>query len=387
VHGVGYMSYYFDNAATTFPKPEIVYSYMDSFYRQQGGNSGRGQYKLAAIASKMISETRGSLQTLLQCKNKDVVFTPSATIALNMVIQGMMSDVIQTVYITPFEHNAVTRVLHHFEKKNQIVVKQLEVTKTCTYDLNLIQIQFEKLKPDMVIVSHASNVCGLVAPVLEIFNIAKKYDAITITDIAQTAGLLPLNTGNELIDFATFAGHKTLYGPFGIGGFVKKKNCNPLPILFGGTGIESANQDMPETIPVKYEPGSQNSIATAGLYAALKWFTQNQDIIRKKENTNHKRLIELLKQYDFIHIVGPKDRSNCIGVVSCVFDNYSADNIGDVLDEFEIAVRTGLDCSPLAHKFLGTFPAGTVRFSAGYFTNDVDFEKLKGAFEYIRKNR
>jgi cysteine desulfurase family protein len=381
------MSYYFDNAATTFPKPECVYSYMDTFYREQGGNSGRGQYKLAAAAGKMISETRSSLQILLQCNDKDVIFTPSATIALNMVIQGVMSDTIRTVYITPFEHNAVTRVLYHFAKYQQIVINQLTVTKNFTYDLDSIQAQFEKSKPDMVIISQASNVCGLIAPVLEIFNLAKKYDAVTITDMAQTAGLVPLDVGSELIDFAVFAGHKTLYGPFGIGGFVKKSDCSPRPILFGGTGVESANQNMPEKLPAKYEPGSQNSMAVAGLHAALVWFIQNQNDIRKKENTNHKHLIDLLRQYDFIHIVGPKDRSGCIGVVSCVFDDYSADNIGDVLDGFEIAVRTGLDCSPLAHTFLGTFPAGTVRFSVGYFTKDDDFAKLNEALKYIKENR
>ena len=124
------MSFYFDNAATTFPKPECVYDFMDSFYREHGGNAGRGQYKLAAAASKMISETRGFIQKILCCANKDVIFAPSATVALNMVIQGLIADdKKKTVYISPFEHNSVTRVLHHFEKSGKIRGRQLFVSK------------------------------------------------------------------------------------------------------------------------------------------------------------------------------------------------------------------------------------------------------------------
>jgi cysteine desulfurase family protein len=360
---------------------------MDSFYRSQGGNSGRGQYKLAAEASRIISETRDRIKQLLNCKNKEILFTPSATIALNMIIQGVMSDDIQTVYITPFEHNAVTRVLHHFEKSKKIQVIQLQVADDFSFDFNKITKQFEINAPDIVIASHASNVIGLVAPVLGLFKLAKIYHAITIVDMAQTAGLVSLDVGNELIDFAVFAGHKTLYGPFGVGGFAKKTDFNLRPILFGGTGVESANQDMPESTPSRYEPGSQNSIAIAGLYASLGWFIENESSIRIREEINHQRLLALLRLYDFIHIVGPIDRSNCIGVVSCTFDGYSAENIGDVLDEFEIAVRTGLHCAPTAHKFIGTFPAGTIRFSVGYFTSDNDFEQLMKALEYIKENK
>lgn len=406
------MSFYFDNAATTFPKPECVYKFMDSFYREHGGNAGRGQYKLAAAASKMISETRGFVQKILCCPNKDVIFAPSATIALNMVIQGLIvgfaenghnfaslvpSDNrlndrnIPVVYISPFEHNSVTRVLHHFEKSGKIRVRQLFVSPDFEYDMKKINAQFAELPPDIVIVSHASNVIGLVAPVLEIFAVAKKFGAVTVTDMAQTAGLIPLNVGSELVDFAVFAGHKTLYGPFGIGGFVKNRNIALEPVLFGGTGVDSANQEMPENIPSRYEMGSQNLCAVAGLHAAAEWFLQNQEKIRAAEEKNHQRLLEILRQYDFVKIAGPADRfsekTKCIGVVSTLFDGYSAEDIGNVFDEMEIAVRTGLQCSPLTHKFLGTFPAGTVRFSVGYFTSEEDFCALEKAMGYIEANR
>lgn len=386
------MSFYFDNAATTFPKPECVYAFMDSFYREHGGNAGRGQYKLAAESSKIIFETRGFIQKILCSPNKDVIFAPSATVALNMVIQGLLADEKKkTVYISSFEHNSVTRVLHHFEKRGKICVRQLFVSPDFEYDIEKINAQFAEIPPDIVIVSHASNVIGLVAPVLEIFAAAKKYGAHTVTDMAQTAGLVPLDVASDLVDFAVFAGHKTLYGPFGIGGFAKSCNVALEPVLFGGTGVDSANQEMPENIPGRYEMGSQNICAVAGLHAAAQWFLQNQDEIRAAEEKNHRRLLEILRQYDFVKIAGPADRfsekTKCIGVVSTVFDGYAAEDIGNVFDEMEIAVRTGLQCSPLAHKFLGTFPAGTVRFSVGYFTGEEDFCALEKAMGYIEENR
>lgn len=386
------MSFYFDNAATTFPKPECVYAFMDSFFRKHGGNAGRGQYKLAAESSKIIFETRGFIQKILCTPNKDVIFAPSATVALNMVIQGLLADEKKkTVYISPFEHNSVTRVLHHFEKVGKICVRQLFVSPDFEYDIEKINAQFAELPPDIVILSHASNVIGLVAPVLEIFAAAKKYGALTVTDMAQTAGLVPLDVASDLVDFAVFAGHKTLYGPFGIGGFAKSRNVALEPVLFGGTGVDSANQEMPENIPGRYEMGSQNICAVAGLHVAAQWFLQNQDEIRAAEEKNHRRLLEILRQYDFVKIAGPADRfsekTKCIGVVSTVFDGYAAEDIGNVFDEMEIAVRTGLQCSPLAHKFLGTFPAGTVRFSVGYFTGEEDFCALEKAMEYIEENR
>lgn len=386
------MSFYFDNAATTFPKPECVYAFMDSFFRKHGGNAGRGQYKLAAESSKIIFETRGFIQKILCSPNKDVIFAPSATVALNMVIQGLLADEKKkTVYISPFEHNSVTRVLHHFEKVGKICVRRLFVSPDFEYDMEKINAQFAEIPPDIVIVSHASNVIGLVAPVLEIFAAAKKYGALTVTDMAQTAGLVPLDVASDLVDFAVFAGHKTLYGPFGIGGFAKSRNVALEPVLFGGTGVDSANQEMPENIPSRYEMGSQNICAVAGLHAAAQWFLQNQSEIRAIEEKNHYRLLEILRQYDFVKIAGPADRfsekTKCIGVVSTLFDGYSAEDIGNVFDEREIAVRTGLQCSPLAHKFLGTFPAGTVRFSVGYFTSEKDFCALEKAMRYIAENR
>mgnify|MGYP003300503136 CR=1 FL=1 len=159
---------YLDNAATTFPKPEEVYSFMDRFYRECGASVGRGHYSLSKSTAQMVAETRALIQDLLHCPAKQVVFTPNATIALNMIIQGVISTGVKNVYISPFEHNAVTRTLHHYEKSGQISVFQLSVSPKMNYDLERIKYQFDAVKPDFVIVSHASNVCGLIAPVEKI---------------------------------------------------------------------------------------------------------------------------------------------------------------------------------------------------------------------------
>lgn len=378
---------YFDNAATTFPKPEEVYSFMDQFYRECGVNVGRGQHKLATRASALVSDTRAGLLELFHCSNKKVVFTHTATEALNTILRGIQVVEGCTVYISPFEHNAVTRVLYQMQKDTHIEVEQLSVLrKTIQYDLNRIKKQFTSKAPSVVIVSHASNVCGVVAPIQEICALAKQHHAVTVIDMCQTAGLVDTDLSSSNIDFAVFAGHKTLYGPFGVAGYICAETAKFSPLLFGGTGVDSANQELPGSIPERYEVASPNIQAISGLYAALQWIKKTgiADIYRQ-EQANHHKLLELLRKYDNIQIIAP-DESDGIGVVSCVFDGYSSDNIGNVLSEKDIAVRTGLHCAPYAHRFLETFPAGTVRFSVSYFNTDEDFEQLAAALDYIAEN-
>lgn len=378
---------YFDNAATTYPKPEYVYTYMDQYYRANGANAGRGKYSKAVNAGNLIADTRKQIQNLLHCPAKQVIFTPTATIALNMIIQGLMGYKKQTVYITPFEHNAVTRILYHFKEKKEIDVQILSVTAKLEYDFEAIRQQFEYNRPDIVIISHASNVCGIIAPVEKLSILAKKFGAIVVIDMAQTAGLIDTNIGLETIDFAVFAGHKTLYGPTGISGFVMNPSIKLTPILFGGTGFESANPNMPESIPERFEAGTINIMGVAGLNAALQWIKEKSIFtIKECEEKNRCRLIELLSQYSFVKTVGIVEDRTYVGVVSVIIDGISSDSAGSVFDRLGIAVRTGLQCAPLAHKFLGTYPAGTIRFSVGYFTSNQDFEELEQSLDYIKDN-
>ena len=378
---------YFDNAATTYPKPEIVYYQMDKFYRLFGANAGRGDYRLAQSAGQLIDETRVLIQKVLNCPSKQVIFAPTATIALNMIIQGLIRMGVSTVYISPFEHNAVTRVLHSFEKENQIKVFELTVTKDMEYDLKRIRYQFEESKPDVVIVSHASNVFGLIAPVEDIFCLAKEQGAYTVSDMSQTAGLVDCNVGSVDFDFAVFAGHKTLYGPSGISGFVMKPDIKLPSILYGGTGTESANQDMPESLPERFEMGTLNISGMAGLNAALKWNLETgMAAIVEREYENREKLKKLLQGYGWVRIVGDNAEKRYVGIISCLIEGISSDSAGCIFSEHGVAVRTGLHCAPLAHKFMNTFPAGTIRFSVGYFTSEKDFKELKDVLDFIDDN-
>ena len=378
---------YFDNAATTFPKPETVYQSMDQFQRQTGGSFGRGNYEFSNSAKGMVDDTRKAIKQLLHCPAKQVVFEPSATISLNIIIQGIIQKGARIIYISPFEHNAVTRTLHHYKKRGQIKVEELAVDQKLNYDIQRIRFQFETTPPDFVIVSHASNVIGLVAPVEEIFSLAKEFHAITLLDMAQTAGLVDLDIGKEIFDFAVFAGHKTLLGPTGISGFVMKTGIALEPVFFGGTGFDSANQDMPTSLPERFEFGTMNSVGIAGLNASVKWILQQGvDALAAAEAENRNKLLTLLKEYDYISIIGDIDGRDYVGIVSCVMDDISSDVAGQLFSERNIAVRTGLHCAPNAHKFLKTFPAGTIRFSVNSFTTDEDFAVLREALEDINDN-
>ena len=378
---------YFDNAATTYPKPECVYEYMDEFYRNNGGNAGRGKYGLAQNAGKLIADTRIRIQEILHCPTKQVVFEATATIAINIIIQGLIKKGVRNVFISPFEHNAVTRTLSNYSKENLITVSELAVNESFEYDLEKIRYQFDEKKPDMVIVSHASNVFGLIAPVEDIFTLAKKYKSYTVVDMAQTAGLVDCNVGLDIFDFAVFAGHKTLLGPTGISGFVMKAEIDLPVVIFGGTGYESANQDMPQSLPERFEMGTLNISGIAGLNASLRWISDmTVERLYEQEKSKRKQLIDLLKNYDFIRIVGNEENRKYVGIVSCLIEGISSDSAGTIFNELGISVRTGLQCAPLAHKYLGTFPAGTIRFSVNFFTNEVDFNELKRALDYIEEN-
>ncbi len=378
---------YFDNAATTYPKPECVYSFMDDFYRHNGGNAGRGDYELAQTAGSLIADTRKRIQSLLHCQGKQVVFEPTATIAINIIVQGLVKMGVRNIYISPFEHNAVTRTLHSFGTKNGIIVNTLSVQDNLQYDMKKIRYQFDEKKPDLVIVSHASSVIGLIAPIEEIFSLAKHYDAFTMVDMSQTAGLVNCNVGLDSIDFAVFAGHKTLLGPTGISGFVMKPDINLPSVIYGGTGYESANQDMPQSLPERFEMGTLNIVGVAGLYAALGWIEKKSvEKLYAEEKEKRKKLIEILNKYNFIKLVGINTECKYVGIVSCLIDGISSDSAGTIFNEHGIAVRTGLQCAPSAHQFLGTFPAGTIRFSVNSFTDAEDFDELIRVLDYIEDN-
>ena len=382
------MTAYFDNAATTFPKPDCVYEQADRVFRSFGVNTGRGDYGLATEAAKVTAECKDLLRKLLCCPGKGIAFTASATDALNRIIGGLGLSGGAAVYVSPFEHNAVTRILHSLEKAGAVSIRILPFDRsTLLLDEAEMNRLFESNPPELVVMTHASNVCGAILPVEDVFLAAKAYGAVTVVDMSQTAGLVPLNVGLETVDFAVFAGHKTLFGPFGIGGFVYSLAGPPLsPVVFGGNGINSVEQDMPADMESMIEVGSQNCYAIAGLRAACAWLLESGGSASRREQELAVRLLDTIRSHGNVHVVADKMACPRTGVVSVLFDGYSPSEMGSVLGDLGVAVRAGLHCAPYAHRFLGTLPAGTVRFSTSLLTTDDDFAKLEQALDFIELN-
>ena len=376
---------YFDNAATTFPKPSVVYDYADSFYRNSGGNIGRGGNALAVAAGEIAKAAKSNLKKLYGCPADEVIFTASATDALNRILLGLNLAKDDVVYCTPFEHNAVTRPLFHLAETAGIKIEVLPFdAETFMPRYEEIEEAFTAKAPRLVVMTHASNVCGAVVPVETIVRMAKAYGATTVIDMSQTAGLLSLQLSSDLFDFAVFAGHKTLYGPFGIGGFICKRGAKLRPVFFGGNGINSVEQRLPENIVQMEEIGSQNTYAIAGLKASTDWLLeQGLEAIRKIEMENRDRLLECLRAAESCSLIGEGMECERIGVVSALFDGYSPDEGEMVLGRCGVAVRSGIQCAPYAHRFLGTLPAGTIRFSVSALTGDPEFDALERALDAI----
>ena len=289
---------YLDNAATTFPKPEEVYQAVDYTQRNIAVNVGRGSYKVASDAMKQVDETRYLMAELLGVETpNNVVFTPSATIAANQIIMGLEWDEYKTVYITPFEHNAIARPLHLMKERYNFEIVLLPFdSQTQEFDREEAENLFSQNPPDYVFVNHISNVTGAIVPIEAITELAKQHDAIVVVDASQSAGLKPLNMKKSNIDYVVFAGHKNLYASWGIGGFVSAYTSRFATVLAGGTGSDSLNLNMASDSPVGFEVGSANIIAISSLNASLKWLKATGiSVIADKKAQLMERLIQGLR--------------------------------------------------------------------------------------------
>ena len=372
---------YLDNAATTFPKPEEVYLAMDEANRTYAVNAGRGSYRVAQYASKVIDDTRNEILKLVHGdKGTSVVLVPSVTIALNQILHGLSFVSGDIVYVSPYEHNAEAQTLNLISKRKGIVIKELPINEeTMELDLDRVRYQFSREQPKCVCVTHVSNVTGYILPIADLLNEAKNYDAITILDASQSLGLLEVNVKKIKADFIAFAGHKTLYGPLGVAGFIINSGVVLDEFIVGGTGSDSLNLNMPQSIPNKYEAASSNIVAIAGLNAALKWININDIYEHEKYLTDY--LVDKLKGISNIKLYLPDCKHAHISIVSFNIDGYKADDLGLVLDQdFDIAVRTGYHCAPYIHKYLqDEYALGTVRVGIGFFNSEKDIDILINA--------
>lgn len=380
---------YLDNAATSYPKSELVYQKMDEVLRNYSVNAGRGSYKRAKEADYIIRDTRMKIQKLLgvaSCEN--VIFAPSATIAANEVIKGISWQEGDIVFVSPYEHNAVMRTLEEIRVTKQIQIHILPTLKD-SFELDITgsldEIQMNP--PKLVCMTQISNVTGYILPISEIGRGAKKAGSLVLVDGAQGFGILPTDLSQGAIDFYLFAGHKSVGGPFGIGGYVNVTDYPLYPFLHGGNGSDSRNLSLPDDGILRYEVGSPDIVAIAGLGAAI---DEIQDL--EKDCQYEQNLVSYFRDRIF-NIDGvvlfpnkiPKQATNYLGMTSFALEGFTAEEVGKILDEeFDIAVRTGYHCAPLVHDRIGSLDyGGTVRVSVGRHSTKSDINALVEALEEI----
>ena len=367
---------YMDNACTSFPKAEGVSDAVKYYLDKVCANAGRGSYERATEAGMTVLETREKLASMFGCSDpKRVIFTPGNTAALNMVIQGLVKKG-DKVLVTSMEHNAVIRPL---------VMIGAEILRIPA-DGEGVSIA-EKL-PDgyseakLCVLTHASNICGSIQPVAEIAEKLKPYRIPVAVDTAQTAGHFAFTMEDLGADILCMPAHKGLRGPQGLGALILSERMAELlpPFMAGGTGSVSHSYDMPPFLPDRFESGTLNLPGIYGFRAALDHCSlQNR---RQAEKRQIRYFLDGLRDIPGIRVPGPDDEEKRVGVISVDFlrrDN--ADVAFQLEEEYGILVRCGLHCAPDAHKTLGTFPEGTVRFSFSEYTTE---EEMETALKAIR---
>ncbi len=373
---------YLDNAATTYPKPEEVYVALDKANRN-AFNTGRGSYKCARAASEIKESVRNKILKLNNLKNGKVIYTNSATVSLNELIFGIDLKENDYVYISPFEHNSIIRPLEELRKRIKINIEIIPFDKeTWNPDFDKINDMFAIHHPSAIFLSQISNVTGYILPYENIFKLSEKYNSINILDASQGYGIVHINN-YENINYIVFAGHKSLYASFGIAGYIKLKNDKLKQNIFGGTGSDTMNPNMPNTVPEGYEAGSPNIVSICGLNASIDWLNSTDIYKHEKELTDY--LIEKIKDIKKVKLFIPNNYENIFGIVSIGIKDYSSDDVGSILDdEYNICVRTGYHCAPLIHDFIESlWYNGTVRISLNYFNTKDDIDLLIKALKSL----
>jgi len=374
---------YFDNAATSWPKPEPVYQAVDQCLRSVSGNPGRGFSEGARNAASILYETREELADLFGISNpSQVVFTHNATDALNIALFGTINSG-DCIITTSMEHNAVARPLKYLES---IGVKVVRIPADEAGRIHLDCLEQAAAKGvKAIVLSHASNVTGTIMPLEAIGEIAKKHQAVLIVDAAQTAGLESIDVVKMNIGLLAFSGHKGLFGPQGTGGLYIREKLAVKPMRYGGTGSLSESEQQPGFLPDSLESGTLNTPGIAGLLAGLRFIRKTgRDIIRQKEIKLAAHLIEGLKKIPRVKVYGPANQQDRTAVISFTIANLDSSHVAYELDrDFGIACRGGLHCAPWAHKTIGTIGSGTIRFSPGFFNHEDETAAALKAVQII----
>lgn len=359
---------YLDHGSTSFPKAPGVGQAMMDLLVDGGFNIGRGGYESAYSLAERVIGVRQQIRDFFGFEtDSNVVFTPNVTYSLNVLIGGLLKAGDHVITST-MEHNAVARPLEAMKRRG-VTVSYAQADDVGSIEPEVIEAL---IRPNTraIVLLHGSNVCGTLLPITEIGEICKRRGVLFAVDTAQTAGVVPIDMKKMGIDALAFTGHKGLLGPQGIGGLLlcEEIASSVSPLIFGGTGSRSDSLEMPEFLPDKFEPGTLNLPGIIGLSAALDYITEvGIDPIRSIESSLARRFLEAMLERNDVRVVGRVDLSDRCPIVSLDFLQKDNAEISYRLDqEFGIMTRCGLHCAPLAHQSLGTFPAGTVRFSFGH---------------------
>lgn len=374
---------YLDNGATSFPKPEEVYTTMDTFYRNYGVNPGRSGYELAVEAGAVVDDTRKLLAEFFNGTDPShLCYSYNSTDALNLVIFGMLQPGDHAISTT-LEHNSVLRPLYHLSQDG-VEVDYVPFNSAGFVDPEEIR---KKFKPNtrLVIINHASNVIGTIQPIREIGQYCREAGIPFAIDASQSAGKIPIDMEEQFLDIVIFTGHKSLLGPVGIGGLYVRDGVEIRHTRVGGSGILSALRTHVEEYPYRLESGTINTVGVAGLQAGLKWvLKEGVESIHAHEMMLARMLRDGLSKIPGVTLYCLKDLENHIAVLSFNIDGMEAEDVGAMIDlDHAIACRTGLQCAPLVHDQLGTTEIrGAVRFSIGPFNTE---EHILAAIEAVQE--
>jgi len=374
-----------DNAATTYPKPENVYTAVDYFNRSLGGNPGRGSNQATLKAGSILVDAREALARLFNIKDSEqIAFTANITESLNIALKGFLHSG-DHVISTSMEHNAVARPLYSLSQRG------VEWTAVpCAGDGSLDPEDIRKaIKPNtrMACMLHASNLTGTIMPIAQVGKICRENGLIFVVDSAQSAGILPLDVVEQNIDILAFTGHKGLLGLQGTGGIYVAPGVEIKPLKEGGTGSFSEHLEHPEFMPDRLESGTPNTPGIVGLLAGVEFILQTGlGNIRRHEQEITAMLLNGLREIKGTKLYGPGDSSRQTAVIAFNIDDMDCGELSMQLDyRYGIVTRSGLHCAPLAHKVIGTLESGACRLSPGYFTTGAEVETVIRAIHDLTK--
>lgn len=379
------MAIYFDNAATTFPKPPGMSAAMAAFQDTSAANPGRSGHHMSVEAGRVLYDTRADLASLFGVNDPlRIAFTLNATMALNIGLQGFL-EIGDHVVTTSMEHNSVARPLRWLQSTG---VKLTIVSADPVTGIVDAAAILEAIGPEtkLVVMTHASNVTGTIMPVAEVGAETGKRGVVLFVDAAQTAGAIPIDVESMGIDMLAFTGHKSLFGPMGTGGLYVRPGLELEALLRGGTGSRSEEDIQPEFMPDRLESGTPNTVGAAGLGAGLRFIEETGlgRIMAHKEDLAG-RFINGIAGIDGISVYGLANGPGRLPIVALNIAGMECSEVANRLDaDYGIMVRAGLHCSPWAHKTIGTYPAGAVRFSFGFFNTRQEIDAALAAIREIQ---